>query len=334
MDYNNYEPRQPKKNNYNLSPKKIKNLVILAVGIILGLTLASTCWYTVDDKQQAVVTTFGKVTGISEAGIHFKIPFGIQHVDKVDVNVYQKIEIGYRTDIYDNASYDVIETESKMITGDYNIVNVDFYVEYKISDPQKYLYNSHEPDFVLKNLVQSQVRNVIGSATVDDILTIGKAEIQMRVKDLVIEILEVYDIGLTLTDIKIQDSEPPTEDVIEAFKSVESAKQGAQTVINQAKAYENEKLPHARAEADKLIQNAEYLKQARINEAIQQVAMFNAMYGEFELNPGITRIRMYYEMLQEALPGVKLYIDTSGDDSSTQMLLPLESFTGQQNTNG
>ena len=335
MDYNNYEPRQPKKINYNLNPKKIKNLVILAVAVILGLTLASTCWYTVDDKQQAVVTTFGKVTGISDAGIHFKIPFGIQHVDKVDVNVYQKIEIGYRTDIYDNASYDVIETESKMITGDYNIVNVDFYVEYKISDPQKYLYNSYEPDFVLKNLVQSQVRNVIGSSTVDDILTTGKAEIQMRVKDLVIEILEVYDIGLTLTDIKIQDSEPPTEDVIEAFKSVESAKQGAQTVINQAKAYENEKLPLARAEADKLIQNAEYLKQARVNEATQQVAMFNAMYGEFELNPGITRIRMYYEMLQEALPGVKMYIDTSGDNSSTQLLLPLESFTGQQNnTNG
>jgi HflK protein len=328
MDYNNYEP---KKASYNINPKKIKNIVIIAVIVILGLSLVSTCWYTIDDKQQGVLTTFGKVTSISDAGIHFKLPFGIQHVDKVDVNVYQKIEIGYRTDSYNSSSYDVIETESKMITGDYNIVNVDFYVEYKISDPQKYLYNSYEPDFVLKNLAQSQIRNVIGSATVDDILTIGKAEIQMRVKDLVIEILEVYDIGLTLTDIKIQDSEPPTEEVIEAFKSVESAKQGAQTVINQAKAYENERLPLARSNADKLIQNAEYLKQARINEAIQQVAMFEAMYGEYELNPDITRIRMYYEMLQEALPNVKLYIDTSGGESSTQMLLPLESFVGAQN---
>jgi len=328
MDYNNYEP---KKASYNINPKKIKNIVIIAVIVILGLSLVSTCWYTIDDKQQGVLTTFGKVTSISDAGIHFKLPFGIQHVDKVDVNVYQKIEIGYRTDSYNASSYDVIETESKMITGDYNIVNVDFYVEYKISDPQKYLYNSYEPDFVLKNLAQSQIRNVIGSATVDDILTIGKAEIQMRVKDLVIEILEVYDIGLTLTDIKIQDSEPPTEEVIEAFKSVESAKQGAQTVINQAKAYENERLPLARSNADKLIQNAEYLKQARINEAIQQVAMFEAMYGEYELNPDITRIRMYYEMLQEALPNVKLYIDTSGGESSTQMLLPLESFVGAQN---
>lgn len=332
MDYNSnnkyYEPKKP-----NISPKKIKNIIVIAAIVIAGLMLISTCWYTVDDKQQAVVTTFGKVTGKTDAGIHFKLPFGIQKVDKVDVNVYQKIEIGYRTDVFNTSSFDVIETESKMITGDYNIVNVDFYVEYKISDPEKYLYNSYEPDFILKNLVQSQIRNVIGSSTVDDVLTTGKAEIQMRIKELVIEILEVYDIGLTLTDIKIQDSEPPTEEVIEAFKSVESAKQNAQTVINQARAYENEKLPHARAEADKYIQNAEYLKQARINEALQQVAMFEAMYTEYQLNPEITRIRMYYEMLQEALPGVRMYIDTNGSDSSTQMLLPLESFVNQQSGN-
>lgn len=330
MDYNNPQ-RNPM--NFNVNPKKVKNIIILAVAIILGLILISTSWYTVDDKQQAVITTFGKVTGTSDAGIHFKLPFGIQQVHKVDVNVYQKIEIGYRTDAFDNTSYDVVANESKMITGDYNIVNVDFYVEYKISEPQKYLYNSYQPDFILRNLVQSQIRNVIGSAKVDDILTIGKAEIQMKVRELVIEILERYDIGLTLTDVKIQDSEPPTVEVIEAFKAVESAKQAAQTVINQARAYENENMPLARSQADKLTQNAEFLKQNRINEAIQQVAMFNAMYEEYAKNPEITRIRMYYEMLMEALPDVKLYIDATGTESSTQMLLPLESFVGQQDSN-
>lgn len=330
MDYNN-----PQNNpmNINVNPKKVKNIVIIAIVIILGVILISTSWYTVDDKQQAVITTFGKVTGTSDAGIHFKVPFGIQKVHKVDVNVYQKIEIGYRTDAFDNTSYDVVANESKMITGDYNIVNVDFYVEYKISEPQKYLYNSYQPDFILRNLVQSQIRNVIGSAKVDDILTIGKAEIQMRVRELVIEILEIYDIGLTLTDVKIQDSEPPTLEVIEAFKAVESAKQAAQTVINQARAYENENMPLARSQADKLTQNAEFLKQNRINEAIQQVAMFNAMYEEYAKNPEITRIRIYYEMLMEALPDVKLYIDATGTESSTQMLLPLESFVGQQVSN-
>jgi len=186
-----------------------------------------------------------------------------------------------------------------------------------------------QPEAVLKNLVQSQIRNVIGSSEVEIILTTGKAAIQMRVKELVIEVLDTYDIGVSLTDIRIQDSEPPTVDVMNAFKAVETAKQGADTVINQAKAYENAQLPLARANADKLIQTAEYTKQNRINEAKQQVAMFNAMYIEYALNPDITKIRMYYEMLQIALPGVKLYIDASGEGSSTQMLLPLESFISQ-----
>lgn len=256
--------------------------------------------------------------------MHFKLPFGIQHAEKVDVNVYQKIELGYRSNAQNVEAYDTIENESKMITGDYNIVNVDFFVEYRISNPEKYLYNSYQPEAILKNLVQSQIRNVIGSAVVDDVLTTGKEEIQMRVKELITEVLEEYDIGLMLTDIKIQDSEPPTLEVIEAFKNVETAKQGAETVINQAKAYRNAELPKANATADKLIQNAEFLKQNRINEAAKIVAKFDAMYNEYKLNPEITRIRMYYEAISEALPGVKVYIDTS--DSGVQKLLPLESL--------
>ena len=115
----------------------------------------------------------------------------------------------------------------------------------------------------------------------------------MQVKELVSGILEEYDIGLSLVDVKIQDAEPPTVEVIEAFKAVETAKQKAETVINDAKAYQNAQLPKAQAEADKKIQNAEYLKQKRINEAVQQVAMFQAMYAEYAQNPGITRSRMY-----------------------------------------
>jgi membrane protease subunit HflK len=145
------------------------------------------------------------------------------------------------------------------------------------------------------------------------------------VKDLVSEILEEYDIGLTLVDVRIQDSEPPTSEVNEAFKAVETAKQNAEAVVNEAKAYKNAQLPAAQAEADKLIQNAEYLKQKRINEAKEQVAMFVAMYEQYALNPEITRSRMYYEAVSEILPGVKLFINTSGSDD-VQMLLPLESL--------
>ena len=319
-------PKEKKKPDFKRFGKTALVLVLFVV-LVLGVM---TCFYTVDDKQQAVVTTFGKVTDVTDAGVHFMLPFGIQQVKKVDVNVYQKIELGYSSD---GSNYNVNESESAMITGDYNIVNVDFFVEYKISDPVQYLYSSNKPELILRNLIQSQVRNVVGSSTVDAVLTDGKENIQMQVKDLVSQILEEYDIGLTLVDVKIQDAEPPTQEVIEAFKAVETAKQQAETVINDAKAYQNAQLPLAQAQADKKIQNAEYLRQKRINEATQQVAMFEAMYAEYAQNPGITRSRMYYETISEILPGVKLFINT-GDGSNVQSLLPLDALiapTGGEN---
>jgi len=318
------DPQPPKKKKMPDLKRLGKNILVIWLFILI-IMMAGTCFYTVDDKQQAVVTTFGRVTDVTDAGVHFKLPFGIQNVKKVDVNVYQKIELGYSSN-----GYTVNTNESAMITGDYNIVNVDFFVEYKISDPVQYLYSSNDPELILRNLIQSQVRNVVGSSTVDAVLTDGKENIQMQVKELVTSILEEYDIGLSLVDVKIQDAEPPTVEVIEAFKAVETAKQQAETVINDAKAYQNAQLPKAQAEADKKIQNAEYLKQKRINEAVQQVAMFEAMYAEYAQNPGITRSRMYYETISEVLPDVKLYIN-SGDGSNVQTLLPLESLV---NTNG
>ena len=327
MDNNYQWPPQ----NSGQPPRKkpsLKNLgrSVLVTALIFALALAGlTCFYTVNDKQQAVVTTFGKVTDVVDAGVHFQLPFGIQQVHKVDVNVYQKIELGYSTT--GNDYYGVaVDNESAMITGDYNIVNVDFFVEYKISNPVQYLYSSDQPELILKNLIQSQVRNVVGSSTVDSVLTDGKENIQMQVKALVTDILAEYDIGLTLVDVKIQDAEPPTQEVIEAFKAVETAKQQAETVVNDAKAYQNAQLPLAKAQADKTIQNAEYLKQKRINEAAEQVAMFTAMYEEYAKNPQITKSRMYYEAIQEILPGVKLYINTASGGEDVQMLLPLESL--------
>ena len=306
--------------------KRIGRYVLIAI-LAMVLTIGVlTSVYTVDDKQQAVITTFGRVTDITDAGLHFKLPFGIQKVYKVDVNVYQKIELGYYTDA--NGVTMSNPSESTMITGDYNIVNVDFYVEYKVSDPVAYLFSSNNPELILRNLIQSQVRNVVGSSSVDAVLTDGKEDIQRQVKDLVTQILQEYNIGLTLVDVRIQDAEPPTQAVNEAFKGVETAKQNAEAVVNDALAYQNSRIPEAEAQADQLIKNAEYLRAARINEANEQVAMFNAMYAEYQLNPDITLSRMYYEAISEILPGVKLYINTSGSDD-IQMLLPLEDLMNQ-----
>ena len=326
MATNNYQWPPKNGGGQSIDGKKLGRIVLIAAIAIFVIIGIVTCIYTVDDKQQAVVTTFGRVTGTAEPGLHFKLPYGIQQAHKVDVNVYQKIELGYTTDATTGTSA-TNTSESTMITGDYNIVNVDFFVEYRITDPVAYLYSSNNPEMILRNLIQSQVRNVVGSSTVDSVLTDGKESIQMQVKELVTQILAEYDIGLTLVDVRIQDSEPPTVDVIEAFKAVETAKQEAEAVVNKAIAYQNAQLPNAEAQADKLIQNAEYLKAKRINEALEQVAMFTAMYEQYAQNPDITKSRMYYEAIAEILPGVKLYINTSsGDGSEVQMLLPLENW--------
>ena len=317
--------KEPKKPLKPVNDKQFWRILLFSLLVALVILGAMTSFYTVDDKQQAVVTTFGKVTDITEPGLHFKMPFGIQQAHHVDVNVYQKIELGYAS--IPNGGTTTNTEESTMITGDYNIVNVDFFVEYKISDPVAYLYSSTEPEMILRNLIQSQVRNVVGSAAVDSVLTDGKESIQMQVKDLVSEILAEYNIGLTVVDVRIQDAEPPTHEVIEAFKAVETAKQQAEAVVNEAMAYQNAQLPNAKAKADQLLQNAEFLKQKRINEAIEAVAMFEAMYAEYIQNPDITKARMYYEAISQILPGVKLYINT-GNGDGIDMLLPLESLVG------
>jgi len=323
MDFGNFSANRPKRDFSPEEKKKARTIVIVVVVILFVLIAVFTSFFTVNEKQQAVITTFGKVTGMPVgSGLHFKLPFGIQKAQLVDVNVYKKLEIGYYT--LQNGDAVSVPTESKMITGDYNIVNVDFFVEFKVSDPVQYLFASRDPEIILKNVAQGQIRNIISSYLVDNVLTTGKLEIQSKVKEAIMDELDTYQIGLILTEIRIQDAEPPTEEVIAAFKSVESAKQNKETTINQANAYKEQQVPVAKANADQLTQNAEYLRQNRINDARKQVAMFEAMYAQYALNPLITRERMYFEMLEQILPGSRVYINTTNTDTS--MLLPLDDF--------
>ena len=161
---------------------------------------------------------------------------------------------------YDNNN-DVVADESIMITSDFNFVDVDFYLEYRVSDPVKAVYASKDPDIILQNIAQSCIRAAISNYDVDSVLTTGKGEIQSRIKEMITEQLDLYNVGLQLVNISIQDSEPPTAEVMEAFKAVETAKQGKETSINNANKYRNEKLPIAEADADQILQEAEATKQ-------------------------------------------------------------------------
>ena len=201
-----------------------------------------------------------------------------------------------------------------------------FPVEYRITEPVKYLYASGEPEEILNNIAQSCIRTVIASYNVDEVLTTGKGEIQSKIKAMILEQMEEQDIGIQLVNITIQDSEPPTQEVMKAFKAVETAKQGKETALNNANKYRNEQLPLAQAQADGIIKDAEAQKTERINEATAQVARFNAMYEEYIKNPAVTKQRMFYETMEEVLPDLKVVIESP--NGNTQTFYPLESFTG------
>ena len=317
---NGFETVEPGKGK-NIGKSLGKTLGIIAAFFAAAIIVFGSA-YQIKEQEQAVLITFGQAKAVTEPGLHFKIPL-IQQVRKVNTTI-QGFAIGYSED--SNASTD----ESLMITSDYNFVNVDFFVEYRYSDPVKALYASENPDGILKNICQSCIRTVVGSYPVDDVLTTGKNEIQAAIKAMIMERLEEHDIGVQLVNITIQDSEPPTTEVMEAFKAVETAKQGAETAINNANKYRNEQLPTAQAEADKIIKDAEAQKTERINEATAQVARFNAMYEEYIKNPTITRQRMFYEALEEILPELKVIIESPS--GNVEMIYPVESFTGSEQT--
>lgn len=287
------------------SGKKVGQIFGWIVVAIVAMTVILSAFYTVGETESVVVTTFGKATLVDEKGLHFKIPF-IQKATKVDTTV-RGLKIGYGEDS-DGNTYSV-EHESIMITSDYNFIDCDFYISYQVTDPIKYLYNSDYPDMIIKNIAMSSIRSTVSAFTVDNAITTGKAQIQSNVKAMMVEELEKQDIGITLVDASIQDVEPPTDDILEAFTAVETAKQGKESAINEANAYRNAKLPEAEAEADKIVQTAEAEKSARINEATGQAARFNEEYNEYVHYPLITKQRMFMEAMSDVLPTLQVVID-------------------------
>jgi len=308
-------PKKPK------AGKHAKRTALIAGAVIVVGLFATDCTYQIQEQEQAVLSTLGVPKAVTETGLHFKLPL-IQQVHKVNTTI-QGFPIGYN-----QQNNDIVEDEGIMITSDYNFIDVDFFVEYRITEPVKYLYTSQQPENILKSISQSCIRTVIASYTVDDVLTTGKSEIQAKIKEMIMDKMEEQDVGIQLVNITIQDSEPPTQEVMKAFKAVETAKQGKETAVNNANKYRNEKLPEAEAQADQIVQDAEAQKQVRINEAEAEVARFNAMYEEYVKNPTVTKLRMFYETMEDVLPGMKIVID-NGD--GTQKVLPLDSFTGENN---
>ena len=313
-------PRRPKGN--GASRKALKVLLpLLAVVLLLGVLLLNS-FYELGEDEYAVITTFGKPSVVSTPGLKLKLPV-IQQKTIVSKATHG-LTIGY-----DQRTGESIPSESVMITVDYNFVNVDFYVEYRVTDPVKYLFRSADPVGILKMLCQSYIRDTIGLYNVDDVITTGKSEIQAAIKEKILARLEAEDLGIALVSITIQDAEPPTLEVQEAFKAVETAKQDAETAINNANKYANEVMPAAKADADEVLQQAEAYRTARVNEAEGQASRFAQIYAEYSKYPEVTRQRLFYEKISEIFPDMKVII-LGEDGSELTTVLPLDDFVGEE----
>ena len=311
--------KQAREDLHKFDSGKGKSVAGIIAVIAVLVILVSGSYYSIQEEEQAVVCTFGSPKAVTTPGLHFKIPF-IQTVNKVNTTI-QGFSIGYQEGGE--------EIDAMMITSDYNFIYVDFYAEYRVTDPVKALYASRNPEEILKNIAQNCIRTTIGSYSVDSVLTTGKNEIQSNIKQMILDKLEDYDIGIQLVNITIQDATPPTAEVENAFKEVETAKQGKETALNNANKYRNEQIPNAEGEADKILQDAEATKQERINEANGQAARFNSMYQEYAKYPEVTKKRMFYEAMENILPDVKVVIQSK--DGATNTILPLDSFVSEEN---
>ena len=311
------QTHRPQKSGSNgpLMPKRALWIAVLVLAVIVLGNVVFGSFYNVSEQQNAVVTQFGKVVRTDSAGLHFKLPL-LQQVHMVDITTHGT-GLGYSVGPSGQNITDI--SNGVMITSDFNLINIDFYMEYRVNDPVAYLYNTGAPEQILKNIALASIRSTVVNYSVDEAMTTSKSAIQSEVKSRMIDSLNEQQIGLQVVNITIQDAEPPTAEVINAFKNVETVKQSAETTINQARKYESEQLPAAEAEADRIVQSAEATKAARI-----------AMFEQYRLNPLITKQRMFYETLESVLPGVKLIIS----DGGTETVLPLAPFAAGYTAQG
>ncbi len=303
---------------------KIPKLIPVIILLFIGFIALSSCVYTVDQTEYAVLVTFGAPsTDLVTPGLRFKLPYPIQSVKILSRETFS-LTFGYEED---KKGVTLHERDAKMITGDENIILADLEVQWRIVDPIAFLYNTENPKTILYNATSSSLRGVIGSSTVDDALTDGRTKIMNEVRDNLTELMEAYDIGISIVNINLQDVDLPNEEVSNAFKKVTSAREERITKINQANQYRNEKINTAEGHRQALISQAEAQKVSRIEQAKGDVAKFNAIYSEYANNKSITRYRLMIEMMEEVLPNAKVYImeESSG---STVRYLPLDAMKG------
>ena len=296
------------------------------VAIILLIVLVWTSCYTVQAESEGVVLRFGKFLKTVEPGLHFKFPFSIDRVTVLPTRRQLKLEFGFVTPGYTNPYQpgEDAREERSMVTGDLNAALVEWVVQYRIEDPKQYLFDVRNPDQTLRDLSEAAMREVIGDRTVDEVITIGRQDIEISALARMQELAKRYMLGIRVDQVQLKNVNPPAE-VQASFNEVNRAQQDRENAINIANGDYNEAVPRARGQADQMIRAAEGYRFKRVNEAQGDVASFNAILTEYVKAPEITRTRLYLETMGDVLPatGEKIIID----DSMRNLLpiLPLNS---------
>ncbi len=286
------------------------NPKLIGVGAVVLLVVWAlfSVFYTVQPEERAVVTRFGKVINITDPGLHFKLPFGIDRVQTVATERVLKQEFGFRTEVRqreDQTRYSDEDhpQESLMLSGDLNMIDVEWVVQYRISDPMKYLYAMREPERTLRDISESVMRRIVGNRIGSEVLTTGRVEISTTAADEIQEGMQRYDNGIHIITVELQDVVPPAR-VQPAFNEVNEARQERERMINEATKQANQAIPRAEGEANRQIAQAEGYATERVNRAQGETSRFSAVLAEYRSAPEVTRSRMYLEALHTALPKV------------------------------
>ncbi len=303
-----------------LDPKMVQNLLKnskLIVTILLLLIVAFSSFFQIDPEETGVITRFGKYVRSVEPGLNVKLPF-IERVYKVPVERQQKLEFGFRTiragvqSEYTTSGY---TDESLMLTGDLNLADVEWVVQFRIDNAYNYLFKVRNPETTLRDISEASLRQIVGDRTVNEVLTVGRTEIATRMEELVQQICTEYSLGIKIDQVVLQDVNPP-DPVKAAFNAVNQAQQEKETLINQAKSEYNKVIPKASGQAQETIQKAEGFATERVNNALGEAVRFSAIYKEYIKAPEVTKRRIYLETMESVLPrlGSKIITDDKGNN--------------------
>ena len=305
-------------------------LIALALLALVGLG-AWTAYYTVPSDSVAVVQRFGKYLKEVPPGLHFKLPMGIDAATIVPVKRQLKQEFGFSTPDAGNPYQSPRDgkRETVMVTGDLNAALVEWVVQYRISEPVKFLFEVREPSETLRYVSESVMREVVGDRTVDEVITIGRQEIETEALTKMQALSTKYAMGISIDQVQLKNINPP-QPVQESFNEVNQAQQEKEKLINEARRDYNKVIPLAEGEKDQRIREADGYRLKRVNEAEGDVARFSALLAEYRKAPEVTRRRIYIETLQDVMPGIRSKIIVDEQTRSILPLLNLDTRTGEQ----